>query len=92
VHLQVRDYLGEPVVLGVLPSPVGPKLYDVIRIEEADGLIARVVNYCYCPDALRAFGELFGLEVAPWGYHQPPKVLVNMIATTTLPWGSEGIG
>ena len=41
-------------------------------------------------DALRVVGEELGVPVAPWGYHQPPEVLVNMIATTTLPWG-EGM-
>jgi hypothetical protein len=31
-----------------------------------------------------------GVPVAPWGHHQPPEVLVDMIRTTTLPWG-EGM-
>jgi RNA polymerase sigma-70 factor (ECF subfamily) len=91
VRLEAAVYRGETVILGLNIEADGPdSLYDVIRLEEADGLVSRIVNYCFCPDTLRAIGEDLGVPVRAWGYHQPPDVLPRMIATTTLPWG-EGM-
>lgn len=91
VRLQPAVYRGENVILGLNIEPdEADSLYDVIRLEEADGLVGRIVNYCFCPDTLRVVGEELGLPVQPWGYHQRPDVLPRMIATTTLPWG-EGL-
>jgi len=87
VRLEARVYRGENVILAFQG---GQGLYDVMRLEEADGLVSRIVNYCFTPDTLRVIGEELGVPVAPWGYHQSPEVLVNMIRTTTLPWG-EGM-
>jgi RNA polymerase sigma-70 factor (ECF subfamily) len=86
-RLQPGVYRGETVVLAFGPEG---GLYDVMRLEEADGLVSRLINYCFCPDTIRLIGEELGLAVSPWGYHQPPDVLPRMIATTTLPWG-EGM-
>lgn len=90
-HLRADVYRGETVVLAFhAAADGGEALHDVMRLEEVDSLISRLVNYCFCPDTLRLIGAELGLTVDPWGYHQPPDVLVNMIATTTLPWG-EGM-
>jgi RNA polymerase sigma-70 factor (ECF subfamily) len=90
IRLEAAVYRGEIVILGLNIEADGPdSLYDVIRLEEADGLVSRIVNYCFCPDTLRAIGEDLGAPVRPWGYHQPPDVLPRMIATTTLPWGER---
>ena len=90
MHLETAVYRGERLLLGFRDDPDGPKLYDVIRLEAADGLISRIRNYCFCPDTLRIIGAELGLTVDPWGYHQGPDILPRMIATTTLPWG-EGM-
>ena len=81
---------GEAVVLCSQDGPDGSTLTDVLRLEEADGLVARIVDYYFCPDTLAAVGAELGLPVGSAGYHQGPDVLPRMIATTTLPWG-EGM-
>ena len=87
VRLEPRVYRGETVILAFNAQG---GLYDVMRLEEADGLVSRVVNYCFCPDTLRLIGGELGLPLSLLGYHQPPEILPRMIATTTLPWG-EGM-
>jgi RNA polymerase sigma-70 factor (ECF subfamily) len=81
---------GETVVLCLLNGPDGPSLTDVLRLEGADGLVARIVDYYFCPDTLAAVGAALGFPVSNAGYHQGSDVLPRMIATTTLPWG-EGM-
>jgi RNA polymerase sigma-70 factor (ECF subfamily) len=91
IRLEAVSYRGEIVILGLNLEADGPdSLYDVMRLEEADGQVSRIVNYCFCPDTLAAIGAELGVPVKPWGYHQPPDILPRMIETTTLPWG-EGM-
>jgi len=90
VWLRAGAYRGETVVLAFHDAAKGEALHDVMRLEEAEGLVSRLVNHCFCPETIRLIGEELGLSVEPWGYHQPPHVLPRMIATTTLPWG-EGL-
>jgi len=66
-------------------------LSDVLRLEEADGLIGRIVDYYFCPDTLALVAAELGLPLSPAGYHQGAEILPRMIATTTLPWGSDGM-
>ena len=87
VRLEARVYRGETVILAFNAEG---GLYDIMRLDEAQGLVSRVVNYCYCPDTLRLIGDELGLPVSLAGYHQSPEILPRMIATTTLPWG-EGM-
>jgi RNA polymerase sigma-70 factor (ECF subfamily) len=99
VEVSVQDYDtrlapavvgGETVVLCLLDGPAGPALTDVLRLEEADGLVARIVDYYFAPDTLAAVGAELGLPVSDAGYHQGVETLPRMIETTTLPWG-EGM-
>lgn len=90
VELRAAVYRGENVVLFLQLGEDGPRLYDVVRLEEADGLVARLVHHCFCPDTVAHIGAELGLPTLSIGYHQPPEVLPRMIATTTLPWG-EGM-
>jgi RNA polymerase sigma-70 factor (ECF subfamily) len=78
---------GETVVLCLLDGPSGPTLTDVLRLEEADGLVARIVDYYFAPDTLTTVGTELGLPVSNAGYHQGAETLPGMIETTTLPWG-----
>ncbi|MDQ0466800.1 RNA polymerase sigma-70 factor (ECF subfamily) [Caulobacter ginsengisoli] len=88
-HLRAAVYRGETVILFLDPED---RLYDVARLEEADGLVSRLIHHCFCPDTVQAIGGELGVETVSLGYHQQPETLVRMIATTTLPWGSEGLG
>jgi RNA polymerase sigma-70 factor, ECF subfamily len=91
VRLERRLYRGEQVVLAFQARPDGAALYDVMRLEESDGLVSRLTNYCFCPDTLKVVAAELDLPLLLWGYHQPPEILPGMIATTTLPWGSGGL-
>jgi len=82
-EVQWREIGGQPVVLLLGPDGV---LYDVTRIEEADSGVSRIIDYCYCPDTLKAVAATLGLAVRTIGYHQPPKILQTMVASTQLGW------
>jgi hypothetical protein len=88
--MQPATYRGEQIVLLFREGADGAKLYDVLRLEAADGEVARIVDYYFCPDTLALVGEGLGLAVETAGYHQGPDILPRMVATTTLPWG-EGM-
>jgi RNA polymerase sigma-70 factor (ECF subfamily) len=70
-HWKVALYDGEPIVLGfrTLGGVVG--LNEIHRIEEADGRIARVRCYCFCPDTLRAVAERLGVPALKRPYRSP---------------------
>ena len=90
VELRPGVYQGENVVLFLQLGEGPPALYDVMRLEEAEGLVARLIHHCFCPDTVAAIAAELGLPHLSIGYHQPEDVLPRMIATTTLPWG-EGM-
>lgn len=88
VRLKPAVYRGETVVLFLDDQD---RVYDVARIEETEAQISRLIHHCFCPETVAVVGEALGLPVASWGHHQPPEVLADMIATTTLPWGADGM-
>ena len=90
VELRPGVYRGENVVLFLQLGEGEPRLYDVVRLGEAEGLVSKIVHHCFCPDTVAAIGEELGLPTLSIGYHQPEEILPRMIATTTLPWG-EGM-
>lgn len=61
-------------------------LVSLVRLEESDGKVARVINYYFCPDTLAYAATAFGLQAPQRGYHQEPKTLAQMIADAALPW------
>src|SRR5579864_7524979 len=77
---------GEWVAIGLRESEEGQRLLGVTRLEEADGKVARVINYFYCPDTLAHIASLLGLLPPKRAYHQEPDVLARMIAGGVLPW------
>jgi RNA polymerase sigma-70 factor (ECF subfamily) len=89
-RLEPANIHGEWVLLFLEDRPAGRSLTDVVRLTGADGLVARIVDYYFCPDTLTVIGAELSLPVADAGYHQGADVLPRMIATTTLPW-SEGL-
>jgi hypothetical protein len=47
-------------------------LNEVHRLEVEEERIVRIRCYCFCPDTLRALGELLGLPVLERRYRSPP--------------------
>ena len=77
---------GERVVLFFEAADDGEALCDVLRLEELDGRIAKITDYYFAPETLAAVAEALGVPSKSAGYHQPPQVLAEMIATTGAPW------
>ena len=91
LRIAAADYRGEWMALFFHTDRTGEEaLFDVMRLEGAEGRVSRIVNYCFCPDTIRAVAADLGVVARPWPYHQGPETLHGMIATTTLPWGSPG--
>ncbi|HEY1487617.1 MAG TPA: sigma-70 family RNA polymerase sigma factor [Micromonosporaceae bacterium] len=64
------EVMGDVVVLWERPAEGGDEaLGDVIRIETADGGIARMRVYYFCPELLTEFAAQRGLPVRVHGYH-----------------------
>jgi RNA polymerase sigma-70 factor (ECF subfamily) len=80
-----RDFEGERVVLHLTAEH---RLAGVTRIEETDGSVSRVRSYGYCPDTTACVAAAFGLKPIRAPYHQGAAALLDMIATTTLPWSA----
>jgi RNA polymerase sigma-70 factor (ECF subfamily) len=81
-----RDFHGEAIVLHFKGAGDAQRLTSLTRLDEDDGGVSRIRDYCYCPDTLAAVADELGLPVERTAYHQQPETLVRMIATTTLPW------
>ena len=62
---------GEPIVLGFTTRRGREALEQVLRIEEADGGIARLRGYAFCPETMREVGERLGLRVRTGLYRYP---------------------
>ena len=90
LRLEAAVVGGERAALCLAEKADGRTLVDVLRLEFADGLVTRIVDYYFCPDTLAAVGAELGIAVSHAGYHQPADLMHRMIATTTLPWGSAG--
>jgi hypothetical protein len=65
------EYLGEPIVLGFILRPDGPRLKGITRFEEQDGRIARIRSYCFSPEAAAEVAADLGLTVGWIPYRLP---------------------
>lgn len=70
-RLERREIDGESVALGFCTRRGREALEQVFRFEEADGAIARLRGYAFCPETMRAVGELLGLRVRTGLYRAP---------------------
>ncbi|MFI5315399.1 MAG: sigma factor-like helix-turn-helix DNA-binding protein, partial [Myxococcota bacterium] len=68
---ELAEYLGEWLVLGFRTLDGIEGLNEVHRLEEQDGLIARIRCYCFCPDTLRVLGEHLGRKALARRYRSP---------------------
>jgi RNA polymerase sigma-70 factor, ECF subfamily len=62
---------GEPVLLFFVTRRGREALEVVMRLEEDDGKIARIRAYGFCPETIRAVGEVLGLRVRTGIYRAP---------------------
>jgi RNA polymerase sigma-70 factor (ECF subfamily) len=76
--LECRLFEGEPLILHLRKVESHQVLEEVWRIEEQDGEIARIRDYCYCPETLREIGAESGLDVVTHGYRNPEKETVEI--------------
>jgi RNA polymerase sigma-70 factor (ECF subfamily) len=62
---------GEPVVLMLVTRGGDEALEVVFRFEETDGRIARIRAYGFCPETVRAVGEVLGIPTRTGLYRAP---------------------
>lgn len=86
VRSERRELDGERVIVGIYRSGDKEYLVSLVRLEESEGKVARVINYFFCPDTLAYAAAAFGCLPPKRDYHQDPKTLSNMIADAALPW------
>jgi RNA polymerase sigma-70 factor (ECF subfamily) len=77
---------GEWCGCGIYSSGGEDYLVSLVRYEESDGKIARLINYFFCPDTLAAAATQLGLKPPRRDYHQDPETLARMIADMRVPW------
>ena len=71
VRIERANVEGEPVVL-MLATRWGQEALEVVfRFEEADGQIARIRAYGFCPETVQAVGEMLGIPVRTGIYRAP---------------------
>ena len=87
-RFEYAEHAGEPLVL--LFSEHDQVLKGLVRLEGDGGSVTRIIDYHYAVDTLRDVAGALGLEVAAREYHQSPAALLEMVATTGLPWRSDG--
>lgn len=81
-----RELDGELVLVGIHASQGKDYLVSLVRLEESDGKVARVINYYFCPDTLAYAAKVLGYLPPKRDYHQDAETLARMIADASLPW------
>ena len=71
--VECRMFEAETIVLHLRQDGSRQVLEEVWRMDEEDGKIARIRDYCYCPETLREIATEFGLDVVTHGYRNPEK-------------------
>jgi RNA polymerase sigma-70 factor (ECF subfamily) len=67
-----REFRGEPVVVQLHTLWGEEVMTSIIRLETADGKIARLRSYTFCPEAIGEVAEALGLALGPVFYSFPP--------------------
>jgi RNA polymerase sigma-70 factor (ECF subfamily) len=83
-RLEYREIDGEPVALMFIKRRDREALMSVFRFEEADGRVARVRSYGFCPDTIRAIGKTLGVPVFT-GLYRAPTPMPDGGASTGYP-------
>jgi RNA polymerase sigma-70 factor (ECF subfamily) len=77
---------GELVIAGIYRSSAEEYLASLVRLEESEGKVARVINYFFCPDTLAFAANALGFLPPKRQYHQDSETLARMIGDARLPW------
>jgi RNA polymerase sigma-70 factor (ECF subfamily) len=71
VRIERADLEGEPILLSFSTRWGSEALEVVLRFEEQDGRIARIRAYGFCPETIRAVGEVLAVPVRTGLYRAP---------------------
>jgi RNA polymerase sigma-70 factor (ECF subfamily) len=69
-----REFLGEPITIFWIDGPDGECVEWLCRLEERDGRIARIVDYCLCPETEREVIQTLDLPQRLWGHRLNDQV------------------
>jgi RNA polymerase sigma-70 factor (ECF subfamily) len=81
-RMERREHRGEPIALYLVTREGREALLSVLRFDEEQGRIARIRSYGFCPETIRAFGEVFGLPVYT-GLYRAPASRVREVKEST---------
>ncbi len=70
-----RLYLGEPIIVVWTQRDEGESVEWLCRIEEEEGRVARIRDYCICPETQAEVTEALGLPLRDWGYRLSDEIL-----------------
>ena len=70
---EAAEVEGERVMLVHRTRNGDEALEGVVRFEEEDGRVARLLSYSFCPEIVRAVGERLGLRVRTGLYRYPTR-------------------
>jgi len=70
-----RIYEGEPIIVVWMARDDGESVEWICRIEEEDGRVAGLRDYCICPETQAEVAASLGLPMRPWGYRLSDDVL-----------------
>lgn len=71
VRVERVEFEGEPILLGFATRRGREGLETILRFDEADGRIARIRGYAFCPETMREVGKALGLRVRTGLYRYP---------------------
>lgn len=71
VRVERAQLEGEPVLLGFATRRGREALEVILRFDEVEGRIARIRGYAFCPETMRAAGEILGRSVRTGLYRYP---------------------
>jgi hypothetical protein len=72
-HWELREYEGEPIVIGWRTLNGVEGLNEIHRLEVSDGKVTRVRCYCFAPDTLRAVAAELGIPALNRAYRSPSR-------------------
>jgi len=72
-HVELRVYRGEHIVIHIKRVGQDAVVEEVWRFEEEDGHIARIRDYCYCPETTAEVAAEYGMRAVNHRYQHPPE-------------------
>ena len=72
---ELLEFEGEPIVALWRDGSDGEAIEELWRFEEEDDRIARIRDYCFCPETVAEVTSSFGLPHRSLGYRLPDQVI-----------------